>query len=102
LAATTIAAYLIGQSVLVGSIVAAAAMAGDLASSFVKRRFGLPSSSQVIGLDQIPEALLPLIAVCLLLSLSLTDMAVTLLAFFVGDLLLSRIFFRLGVRDRPY
>ena len=42
-------------------ILAAASMAGDLLASFLKRRFGLKVHAQAIGLDQIPEALLPLL-----------------------------------------
>ena len=39
----------------IGLLVAATAMAGDLLSSFLKRRLALAPSSQAIGLDQIPE-----------------------------------------------
>src|SRR5690606_30812914 len=50
----------LGWSWQLGAGVALAAMAGDLISSFIKRRLGLPSSSMCLGLDQVPEALLPL------------------------------------------
>jgi CDP-2,3-bis-(O-geranylgeranyl)-sn-glycerol synthase len=40
-----------------GLIVASVAMSGDLLSSFLKRRLGLPPSSRAIGIDQIPECL---------------------------------------------
>jgi len=39
----------------VGTLVATFAMAGDLFSSFVKRRLHLASSRMAIGLDHIPE-----------------------------------------------
>jgi CDP-archaeol synthase len=55
--------------------VAATAMAGDLLSSFVKRRFGLAPSSKATGLDQIPEALFPLLACRSALSLTALDIA---------------------------
>ena len=40
---------------------AVGAMAGDLVSSFMKRRLRLKSEAQAVGLDQIPEVLLPLL-----------------------------------------
>ena len=57
LLATSLAAWLMGLQWELGVVVAAAAMAGDLCSSFVKRRMTLPSSSMALGLDQIPESL---------------------------------------------
>jgi hypothetical protein len=78
------------------------AMAGDLFSSFVKRRLGLPPSSMALGLDQIPESLFPLLACRLLLPLTWLDIGVAVVLFFVGELVLSRILFKLHVRDRPY
>src|SRR6478736_778738 len=49
------------------------AMAGDLFSSFVKRRLHLASSSMAIGLDHIPESLFPLLASRWLLPLNILD-----------------------------
>src|SRR5579863_6139103 len=51
------AAPLIGLEPKLGAQVGALAMAGDLLSSFVKRRLDRPPSSRAIGLDQIPESL---------------------------------------------
>jgi len=68
----------------------------------LKRRLGLPPSSRAIGLDQIPESLFPLLACYSALSLSVIDIAAGCAIFFVGELLLSRLFFRLRLRDRPY
>src|SRR5664279_4947288 len=52
--AAAVGAPLIGLDPMVGITAAGAAMAGDLFSSFVKRRLNLPPSSQALGLDQIP------------------------------------------------
>ncbi len=71
--ATAAAAPLIGLSLATGAIVAAAAMAGDLLSSFTKRRLGFKPSSQALGLDQIPESLLPMLAARTMLPLSALD-----------------------------
>ena len=100
--ATTTGAPLLGLSWRLGLVVGLTAMAGDLVSSFVKRRLGLPPSSRASGLDQIPEALLPLLVCRSALGLSLEDIALTLLLFVGGEVVLSRLLFRIGWRDRPY
>jgi CDP-2,3-bis-(O-geranylgeranyl)-sn-glycerol synthase len=100
--ATALAALLLGFPATIGFIVGATAMLGDLISSFLKRRLGLPASAMALGLDQIPESLLPLIALWPILALTLADAVVILAAFFTGELLLSRLLYRLHVRDRPY
>ena len=101
-ALTAIAAPLTGLAWEVGVVVAAGAMIGDLISSFVKRRLGMSSSSKFTGLDQIPESLIPLIACMALLPLTPLSVGLGTLLFFVGALLLSRVFFKLNIRDRPY
>jgi CDP-2,3-bis-(O-geranylgeranyl)-sn-glycerol synthase len=77
-------------------------MAGDLLSSFVKRRLHLPPSSRASGLDQVPEALFPLLACRNLLSLAAADIAVCVVMFFVGEVVLSRLLYALNLRERPY
>ena len=73
LLATSICAAAMGLGWEVGILVATFAMAGDLFSSFVKRRLHLPSSSMAIGLDHIPEFLFPLLASRWLLPLNILD-----------------------------
>lgn len=99
---TTLGAPLIGLSLAIGLLVGATAMAGDLFSSFCKRRMGLAASSRATGLDQIPESLLPLLACRTFLALSVVDIAVACGLFFIGEILLSQLLFRLRLRDRPY
>lgn len=99
---TVLAAMLLGLGWTIGVVAAVAAMAGDLFSSFVKRRLGLKASSMAIGFDHIPESLLPLLCISLLLPLTLADIVLATALFVVGVLVLSRVLFRLGVRDRPY
>jgi CDP-2,3-bis-(O-geranylgeranyl)-sn-glycerol synthase len=99
---TPLFAVLMGLGVQIGLVVALSAMAGDVASSFAKRRLGLPPSSKAIGLDQIPEALFPLLAVQLLLPLTIVDIVLGTAVFFAGSLVVSRILFKLSVRDEPY
>jgi CDP-2,3-bis-(O-geranylgeranyl)-sn-glycerol synthase len=99
---TTIAALLLGFEWSVGVGISVGAMAGDLSSSFVKRRLRLEPHAQSFGLDQIPEALLPLVLLQDRLGLSWWDIIVLLTAFVALQMGLSRLLFRLGIRDRPY
>ena len=99
---TSVCALLLGLTLKLGLVVATTAMAGDLLSSFLKRRIGLKPSSKAVGLDQIPESLFPLLACRSALSLAAVDIIVGTTIFFVGEVLLSRVLFRLHVRDRPY
>ena len=102
IAATALAAPLAGLPLFMGLITGVTAMLGDLLSSFVKRRLGLAPSAMALGLDQIPESLLPLLALRFFLPLTLADGARILAAFFGGELLLSRLLYQLHIRDRPY
>lgn len=88
--------------VSVGATVGVGAMLGDLLSSFCKRRLRMDSSSMALGLDQIPEALLPLLLVADHLALSWFAIGWTVAGFVVLELILSPIFFRFGIRNRPY
>ena len=99
---TGIGAWLIGYSLQLGLIFAAASISGDLASSFIKRRLGLAPSSRALGLDQLPESILPLLFCWQALSLEISTAVIIVGLFFAGELVLSRLLFRLNIRDRPY
>ncbi|MEA3410280.1 MAG: CDP-archaeol synthase [Pseudomonadota bacterium] len=99
---TPLVAQSVGLGAQTGLIVAVAAMLGDLASSFTKRRMDIPPSGMALGLDQIPEALLPLIAMRSVIDLSVGEIVFLVAAFTLLELLLSRILFRLRIRKRPY
>jgi CDP-diglyceride synthetase len=99
---TTVSAPLISMGLTIGAIVASAAMAGDLFSSFVKRRLNFPPSSRALGLDQVPESLFPMLACRDPLSLTIADIALGVGIFFIGELILSRLLYQVHVRDEPY
>ena len=99
---TTLISPLLGFSLGFGFVFGLLAMAGDLLASFTKRRLGLASSSQAIGLDQIPESLIPLIYCAYSLGLGWLSVFVTVLAFWITEILLSRFLFRIGIRRHPY
>lgn len=100
--ATALAAIPLGYDWIDGALISALSMLGDLASSFVKRRLGYPPSSMALGLDQIPESLIPLLIFKVRLGLSAWEIGGVVLAFILLDLLLSRLLFGMHLRDRPY
>ncbi len=102
LCCTTGAAYFLNFPLLFGLCFAILAMTGDLFSSFIKRRMGLAPSSQALFLDQLPESVIPVIGIGILLAMSPTAMLTTVILFFISEIFLSRILFRLHVRKRPY
>lgn len=102
LAATPIAALLLDIGADTGLVIGAFAMLGDVTSSFIKRRMAMPSSSQALGLDQIPESLFPLMAVGQRVGISGTEITLLVATFLVLELLVSRVLFKLRLRDQPY
>jgi hypothetical protein len=99
---TSIGAVLIGYSLQTGVLFAAASLIGDLFSSFIKRRLGLRASSRALVLDQLPETVLPLIICWNALNLDLTSTVVIVIVFFVLEIVLSKLLYRLHIRERPY
>jgi CDP-diglyceride synthetase len=85
------AAPLADLTYLQGAIFGSLAMAGDLVSSFLKRRLGHASSHSCPVLDQLPESLLPLLVVNPHLHAGPPEILVAAAAFTVIDLLVTRI-----------
>ena len=102
LVATPIAAFVVGLGANTGLLIGAFAMLGDLTSSFIKRRLAMPSSSQAFGLDQIPESLFPLLAIQDRVGISGAEITLLVATFLVLELLISRVMFKLKLRDQPY
>ncbi len=101
LAATAaVSAWWLGEP-LTGLVVAVLAMAGDLGSSFLKRRRGLRSGADVPGLDQLPESVLPLLALRGPMGLGVGELLVATIAFFALDLVGTRLLAVLRARRRP-
>jgi CDP-2,3-bis-(O-geranylgeranyl)-sn-glycerol synthase len=101
-AACTACAPLLGFAWTTGLLIGLFAMLGDLAASFVKRRLRLTPSNQALGLDQIPEALLPLLAVQARLALDAWQILALVAVFTALQLVISPLLYRLGIRHRPY
>lgn len=102
LAAGALLGWAIGWGWRLGLLMGALAMLGDLASSFAKRRLGVVSSGQAPGLDQIPEALLPLLAARGPLALGWGEILLVVFAFVLFDSVLSPLLYRWRIRNRPY
>jgi len=99
---TSSVAMLLGLPWMFGILFALYAMFGDLFSSFIKRRCGIEPSGRALGLDQIPESLLPLLLLQSQLELGWFEIILLVILFIALGLLLSRLLYRLHVRKRPY
>lgn len=102
LLAGAVVGWWLGLGAGLGLGFAVCSMAGDLFSSFLKRRLGVPSSGMALGLDQIPEALLPLLWVRTRWQLDADDVLGMVLFFLLLELAVSRLLFRLHIRKQPY
>lgn len=99
---TALCSQLLGTGWRLGALLALLAMTGDALASFTKRRLAIAPHGRATGLDQLPEALLPLWL--LQAPLGLTGWQVTLCAllFMLLELLLSPLLYRCHIRLRPY
>ena len=93
---------LAGFGLLFGCLFGLLALLGDASSSFIKRRMGLQDSARALGLDQIPEALLPMLLAAAWLSLGWLQVLLVTGLFVVANVLLSPMLYQLGIRRRPH
>ncbi len=99
---TALFARLIGFSLVTGVLLSVISMFSDLLSSFIKRRCGLKSGAKATGLDQIPEALIPLIILKDGLLLTYYDIVAIVTLFFLVEVLLSPLLYVLKIRRAPH
>lgn len=99
---TSIVAVLIGYPASTGAQIALYAVLGDVFSSFIKRRLGMAASSMAPLLDQVPESLLPAVMLMDTFEMDIQSIIILVCVFIIMELLLSYIFFKLGIRNRPY
>lgn len=100
--ACSMLSWLLGHGWLFGLAFGALAMVGDLCSSFVKRRLKIQSSHRATGIDQVPEALLPLWGGSLIWDYGYGVVLLGTLTFMLIEMLGSPLLFYLGIRKRPY
>jgi CDP-2,3-bis-(O-geranylgeranyl)-sn-glycerol synthase len=89
IAVCSLAGSLLDVGYLVGAAAGFLGLAGDAASSAIKRRLRRPPGAEVPGLDQIPEALLPLLILREPLGLSFSSVVAVTLVFAVLDLVVA-------------
>lgn len=102
LLASGLASWALGLGLVFGLLFGLLALLGDLASSFCKRRLGLTASARATGLDQLPEAILPLLLAMAWLALAWYWALAVALAFMAVDILVSPLLHRLGIRRQPH
>ena len=88
--ACAIAAHLLGLTFAVGFAFGTLSLLADTAASFVKRRLRLAAGTEIPGLDQIPEALLPLWAMSAPLGIGLPGGLLVTVVFLVLDIAFVR------------
>ncbi|MGR9105753.1 MAG: CDP-archaeol synthase [Gammaproteobacteria bacterium] len=99
---TMLIAPWLGLPVLIGGLFGFWVMIGDLFGSFIKRRRGLAESSRARILDTIPESLLPALMMHKFLELGPAEVASVVVSFFLLEISLSPVLYRLGIRKQPY
>lgn len=95
-------ALMTGFGFVFGFLFGLLGLAGDMLSSFIKRRLGLASSARALGLDQIPEALLPMLLAMWWLPVSLWVVLVVVVLFTLSNIYGSPLLYRLGIRRQPH
>lgn len=99
---TSIAAWVIGYSFEIGFLIAVYVIFGDLLSSFIKRRLAMKPSSQAPLLDQVPESLFPAVMMMHVFKLEISSVILLVLLFINIEWLVSHVFYRWGLRKKPY
>lgn len=100
--ATALAAWLLGLGLVFGASFGLVAMAGDLMSSFIKRRLGFVASDRARWLDQIPEALLPALLALWWLGVGWDVVIAVTLIFAALNIWGSPLLHRWGIRHQPH
>ncbi len=102
LATSCILAWCFGYGCRFGFTLGVLVVAGDLISSFIKRRIGIPPSDRFIGLDQLPESVLPSLYAVSALELDWSYTLLLPLAFMLVEMVISKPLFLLKIRKRPH
>lgn len=99
---TTVIFMFLDMSALNGFLFGLSAMLGDSLSSFVKRRARLNPGDTAPWLDQIPEALLPVLFVRTSLELGWLQVIVVVVGFALVNMIISPVTYWLHIRRRPH
>ena len=80
-----------GLEFTLGAGVGAISLLADALSSAVKRRLRLAPGTEVLGIDQVPEALLPMLVFGQALQIGMPEVAAVTIVFMILDLLTMRL-----------
>ena len=87
---------------LIGLLLGGGAIGGDLAKSFVKRRLGIAPGARWIPADQLDFVIGALALIAPLANFSLSDIAITLVVSFIGDVMVNHLAVKFGIRDTAW
>lgn len=87
---------------LIGLLLGAGAIGGDMAKSFFKRRVKIAPGDRWIPADQLDFGIGALVLIAPISGLSWIDGTVILAITFLGDILVNQIAFRLHIRDTAW
>ena len=85
-----------------GLLCGAAAMAGDSAKSFFKRRLGIAPGRPWVPFDQLDYVVAGLLALSLWYRFSAAEVALVVAVSFVGSLAVNYLSARLGIKSSPW
>lgn len=85
-----------------GAVCGVAAMAGDSAKSFVKRRLGIAPGRPWIPADQLDYVVAGLLALSVWYRPAWIDVVVVLALSFAGSIAVNRLSHRLGIKRTPW
>lgn len=91
-----------GLGFIFGVVFGVIGLVGDMLSSFIKRRLGLASSARAVGLDQIPEALLPMLLAMWWLPVNGWVVIGVVVLFTLSNIVASPLLYRIGIRRHPH
>ncbi|QSP96419.1 CDP-archaeol synthase [Marinobacter salinisoli] len=94
--------WAVGLGFVFGLLFGALGLLGDLLSSFSKRRMGLDSSARAVGLDQVPECLLPMVLAVFWGLASWGGTLAIVALFTAANILFSPLLYQLGIRRHPH
>jgi CDP-2,3-bis-(O-geranylgeranyl)-sn-glycerol synthase len=95
-----VVAWLLHVPLLLGIAFGALSLAADTATSFIKRRLRLQAGAEIPVIDQLPEALVPLLVLARPLRLGLIESVTISLVFLLLDLAVMRLRHPIDRSDR--
>ena len=87
---------------VIGLLLGAGAIGGDLTKSFLKRRIGIPPGGRWIPFDQLDFVIGALVLIAAPAGLSWSDVILILAISFGGDILVNHLAFALHVRETAW